>query len=133
LRRDGYAVAVAERWIPQAGIRKDLFGFADIVAIKAGEPILAVQATSADNVAARLTKARSLPELRTWLQAGGRFEVWGWRKIGERWHCRKVAAQAADLASIEVQALPRRRRLRRRERQRGLFDEAECPLPSDRD
>ena len=69
----------------------------------------------------RLEKARACPELRAWLRAGNAFQVWGWRKVGGRWHVRKVALLAEDLAGVELQSLPRRRRPRRGERQGQLF------------
>jgi hypothetical protein len=55
LRRQRYLPWITEAWIPGAGIRRDLFGFADILALKVGEPILAIQSTSAGNVAAKET------------------------------------------------------------------------------
>jgi hypothetical protein len=45
---------------PAQPARADLFGFADV---------LAVQATSASNHAARVRKAQALPALRAWLAA----------------------------------------------------------------
>lgn len=53
LRADGWLVAVVERWNPYARVRQDLFGFADLLAIK-GNEVLAVQTTSGDHVAHRL-------------------------------------------------------------------------------
>ena len=46
------------------------------VAIRAGEPVLAVQATTGPNGAARLAKAKAEPRLAIWVAAGQRFEVW---------------------------------------------------------
>jgi len=79
LRADGYLAVVVEHWNHFASVRQDLFGFIDVLAIR-GKRTLGVQATTAPNVAARLNKAMALPELRTWLEAGNAFEVWGWRK-----------------------------------------------------
>ena len=61
------------------------------------------------NVGARLKKARALPALKTWLQAGGLFQVWGWTKRGNRWRVKRVAVRAEDLEGIVVQAPARRR------------------------
>jgi hypothetical protein len=118
-------VDVVERWIVQAGVRKDFLGCIDLVAVKPGEPILGVQATSADNVAARLNKARALPGLKAWLDAGAAFQVWGWALRKGRWHVRRVAVQPGELQPLELQALPKRRRVRKGERQRGLFAQQE--------
>lgn len=84
LRRDGYEAAVVEKWLPYCRRRADLFGCIDILAVKYGEPVLAVQATSAANVSSRLSKSLAEPRLRIWLGSGQRFEVWGWSKRGPR-------------------------------------------------
>jgi hypothetical protein len=124
LRRLGFLAAVVECWLPRVNRRRDLFGFADALAVHPQDRLfLLVQATTAGHVAARLAKARGRPELAAWLKAGGAFEVWGWCRRGGRWHVRRVAVHDADLAAVEVQALPRRRRRRKGERQRGLFDD----------
>lgn len=75
---------ITERWIPgggsKFGVRKDLWGFVDMLAMKAGHPIIGVQATSGSNVSARIHKIRSIPLHRTWLECGCRLQVIGWRK-----------------------------------------------------
>ena len=86
LRDKGYLAEVVEKWIPRANIRKDLFGFIDIVAITNEQPgVLGVQSTSGDNLSARLDKIDSeelAPVAAMWLAAGNRIEVHGWRKVG---------------------------------------------------
>jgi hypothetical protein len=115
LRRSGYVCDVCERWIAQAGVRRDLFGFIDVLAISRREPgILAIQATSLANVSARLAKAKSRPELKVWLQSA-RFEVWGWGKRGKHWQVRRVAVSAEDLEAVVVQQPPRRQRVARQQ------------------
>jgi len=54
-RKNGYLVEITEHWIPQAGVRKDLWGFCDLLAIK-GKEIIAIQVTSLSNVNARVDK-----------------------------------------------------------------------------
>lgn len=89
LRKRGYPlVQVVERWNPFAHVRQDLFGIIDVVAV--GPDIVGVQATSASNVSARITKiteSAALPVLR---KAGIRVLVHGWRKVGSRWQLREV-------------------------------------------
>jgi hypothetical protein len=110
LRRRGYVADVAERWVPHANIRRDLFGCIDVVAVSIDQRgVLGIQATSLPNIGARLAKARTLPALETWLAAGNRFEVWGWGRRGRRWRVKVVAVQAGDLAAIVLEAPPRRR------------------------
>ena len=63
------------------GIRKDLFGFVDVLALTP-EGFLAIQSTSRPNIGTRHLKIRTqcVDAARAWLRAGGRIEVWGWRK-----------------------------------------------------
>jgi hypothetical protein len=99
LRKGGYKVGVVERWLPQVKQRKDLFGWCDLVAIRADKiGVLGVQVTSSSNMAARLTKMVAIPELLVWLRAGNRAEVHGWvkRKNG-RWECRRRSVTLRDL------------------------------------
>jgi hypothetical protein len=100
---------VVERWIPKANVRRDLFGCIDVVAVRRGESgVLAIQATTLAHVSARLAKAKGRPELRTWLAAGNRFEVWGWSYRGRRWVVKRVALRGEDLAGVVVEVPPRR-------------------------
>lgn len=79
LRKEGFTCAVVERWNAFAKIRQDLFQCIDVLGIRPGI-ILGIQATSASNLAARVKKSVAEPRLRTWLESGGLFEVWGWGK-----------------------------------------------------
>ena len=100
IRMDGWTAAVTERWNPYAGIRQDLFGFIDVLAIREGAVgCLAIQATTGDNATKRMAKAAGVEHLKTWLAAGNRFEVWAWRKMkvkrggkAVRWSCRIIVA-----------------------------------------
>lgn len=90
LRDDGWLAEVVERWIPGANIRKDLWGFVDVLAIR-GDETLGVQSTSGANVAARIAKITDSPLLAAVRGAGWRIEVDGWRKnAAGRWVCRTV-------------------------------------------
>jgi hypothetical protein len=110
LRRRGFLAASVEKWLPGVRRRRDLFGFADVLAVHPQERLfLLVQATTAAHVAHRLAKARARPELAAWLAAGGGFAVHGWRKCGRRWRVKVVAVRAEDLAGIVLETPPRRR------------------------
>lgn len=103
LRKLGVTAQVVERWNPYGGARKpdgtavgnrvDLFGVIDVIVIGGREyslvdprcGIIGIQATSAANMSSRRRKSAAEPRLLEWLNAGGRFEVWGWRKKGSRW------------------------------------------------
>lgn len=96
LRDDGYTlVEVTERWNQFARVRKDLFGFVDVLAVK-GDEVLAVQTTSGTNVSARFEKMRTLPAVVHWLgSVSRRLVIHGWRKVGpagkrKKWECREV-------------------------------------------
>ena len=89
LRAAGYPlVQVVERWNPYARVRQDLFGIIDVVAV--GADIVGVQATSASNVSARVTKITDSPALPILRKAGVRVLVHGWRKVRGRWRLREV-------------------------------------------
>lgn len=111
LRKHGYVAAVTERWNEYARIRQDLYGFIDVVGIRADQPgVLAVQATSGSNAAARVAKIREIEAARTWLKAGNRILVIGWRRLVvrnkdgskakvKRWTPRVVEVTLSDLLS----------------------------------
>jgi hypothetical protein len=83
LRRRGYAAEKVEQRLPRGFVTRDLFGCIDLVACRPGE-IVGIQTTSRSNLAARRTKALGCPGLVAWLQAGGRFVLHGWGKVGAR-------------------------------------------------
>lgn len=84
LRDEGFLVEVVERWIPGANIRKDLFSFIDIVAIKGGRT-LAVQACSGGDINKRVDKITNHENLPAVREAGWEIQVWGWRKLKSGW------------------------------------------------
>jgi hypothetical protein len=95
LRKQGYTVDVVERWIGggKFKVRKDLFGFGDLLAVRESEVVI-VQTTSGDNVASRVKKIAS-DELAAAVaavrRAGIRIVVHGWRKnASNRWQLREV-------------------------------------------
>ena len=103
MRTMGMTCQVVERWNAFAMRRVDLFGVIDIVAViipdiqsdiyPAG--IYGIQTTSGSGHSARIAKSIAEPRIKKWLLAGGRFEVWSWRKAGargkaKRWKVRKT-------------------------------------------
>ena len=73
LRWSNYTAGIVEAWIPGSGIRRDLFGIADLIAIRTRESgALLVQATSLPNISTLRRKAMASQALRTWLSSGGR-------------------------------------------------------------
>ena len=111
LRKEGFTACVVEKWIPMRKIRKDAFGFGDVLAMHPGFEgyggLWLLQVTSGDNHAARLTKATALPELKTWIISGGRFAVVSWSKRGARgkrklWESRWQEVKLPDLGPAQL-------------------------------
>jgi hypothetical protein len=85
LKDGGYLCGMVERFNQYAGphgIRQDLFGIIDIIAIKKGE-LLGVQSTG-QAFAEHDRKILASENLRPWLESGARFELWGWRKVKKK-------------------------------------------------
>ena len=89
LREEGWLCEVVERWVPGANIRKDLFGWIDIVALRDGET-LAVQCTSYSNISTRSKKIAESDSIAQVRKAGWSIWVMGWRKVNNRWAERTV-------------------------------------------
>jgi len=85
LRNQGRIAAVVERWNQHAGphgIRQDLFGFIDVIALDPERGIVGVQACTSDFAAHRRKILEDCTEqVEAWLQCGGKVELWGWRKV----------------------------------------------------
>ncbi len=128
LRADLWDAEKVEQWIPfpqkpgprtgPPGVRRDLFGFVDVVAFKQGEGILFVQATAGGShpirhvdklcaVKGSQKKAGVLVEVpgvyfRVFraLRAGIRVEIHAWRKLKvdgrERWRRRRICLSIPD-------------------------------------
>lgn len=86
LRERGWQVAPVERWIPGAAIRKDAFGWIDLLALDpVARQIWGVQSTGTDFAGHRqklLGEARAAMTL--WLHCGGKALLVGWRKLKTR-------------------------------------------------
>lgn len=86
LRAQGYHVAVVEKRV--VGITIDAFGFIDILAYKADDPmVVAVQSTTGSNHAAHLRKYEAKPlvleRIKDWI-AHRKFLIISWSKTGPR-------------------------------------------------
>lgn len=89
MRKRGYKADVTERWIPGANVRRDLYGFIDVLCIRERE-VCGVQATSGDHVAARIAKIAHHENVGAVRKAGIRILVHGWTKRRGRWRLREV-------------------------------------------
>jgi carbonic anhydrase len=89
LRADGWLADVVEKWIPMARVRKDLWGFVDILCLR-GKEILAVQTTTDSNVSARVNKITNHENVDAVRKAGIAIVVHGWKRVKGRWQVRVV-------------------------------------------
>lgn len=78
LKALGYLVEKVEQRlpIPTKFVTRDLFACIDLIAMKAGRPLLALQVTSRSNVNARMEKSRERAQV--WVRTGNRFQVRGY-------------------------------------------------------
>ena len=86
LRAQGRLCAVAEKWNPHVGpygIRQDLFGWIDVIALDPQRGIVGIQSCG-QSFAEHLRKlldSDCTEALLEWLRCGGHAELWGWRKV----------------------------------------------------
>jgi len=81
LESDGWTVGVVESRIPHTFITRDLFNFADLIAVSPTRGIMLVQVTGGtgkSNFNARVTKIKREARAGIWLAAGGRIQVHSW-------------------------------------------------------
>ena len=100
LREQGRITDVTERFVKfgaGGGIRKDLFGFIDLISLDPQKGIIGIQSTSGACLPDHRRKIldEKAVEVTEWLKAGGKLELWAWRKIklkrggkAERWSAR---------------------------------------------
>jgi hypothetical protein len=81
LTEQGYTIEVVERHDRHSNHTHDLFGIIDLIGVR-GSSVLAVQTTSAPNVAARLDKIRTSDRFIVVEETGWRLVVHGWRADG---------------------------------------------------
>jgi hypothetical protein len=80
LKTDGWTtLAIVEYFVPFAKVRRDLFGFIDVLAVKDGDT-LGIQCTTFNNRLARVRKIEDSEHLPVLREANWSLEVWGWRK-----------------------------------------------------
>jgi hypothetical protein len=78
LREQGYLVEIVEHWNPFARVRKDLWGWCDLLCLR-GEEILAVQVT-ASGVSSRIKKIQESETVLWVRKANIKIHIHGWRK-----------------------------------------------------
>ena len=101
LERLGAVADVVERWIPHTKIKKDLFGFIDIVALL-GPNTIGIQTTTATNHSHRRKKILAEPRAKAWLAAGNLIEIHSWSGSGTKAICRKEEIVLEDCIAYEA-------------------------------
>lgn len=87
LRQHGLVCAVVEKWNQFAGphgIRQDLFGIIDVLALDPVRGVIGVQCCAGSGFAAHKKKIleERAEETRAWLETPGTvLELWAWRKL----------------------------------------------------
>ncbi len=103
LRKQGWTVAVTEKWNHHVKCRQDLFGFADLLAFDA-ESVLLIQTTTSSNMAARIHKIYGNAHALEWVSGGRAIWVHGWRKgKNGRWICRETVIDQRDREMFDVE------------------------------
>lgn len=100
LEADGWTVAVVEQTIPHCFIKRDCFGFFDLLAVSPTRGFLAVQATGGGNGPSRIAKIRKEPRAAIWAAAGGRIQVHDWRKRAKQ-NKRECVCVEVEMKEIE--------------------------------
>lgn len=110
LRQQGRICGIVEKFNPyvgEYGIRQDLFGFIDIIALDPERGIIAIQSCG-QSFAAHLKKIleEKTDDSIEWLKCGGKIELWGWRKLklkrggkAMRWTPRVKEIKLEDIVS----------------------------------
>ena len=86
LRNQGYRCAIVEKWNPHVGahgIRQDLFGIIDVIALDPERGVIGVQCCGSDfSGHFRKMAEEKYQESVDWLSTpGAHLELWGWRKV----------------------------------------------------
>lgn len=89
LRDQGRTYGRVERFVQRPGkphgIRIDLFGFIDIIALDPERGIVGIQSCGQDFAAHYRKITEECAELAIeWLNCRGKIELWGWRRVKER-------------------------------------------------
>lgn len=119
LRQQGYTVDTVEKWQrfpkgypcprcqqrPVISVRRDLFGYVDILALGKGETLL-VQVTSGSNHSSRVEKILNDPQVSVTalkcLKAGARIFVHSWAKKGLRGEAKHWTLRSEEITEDMV-------------------------------
>lgn len=80
LESEGWTVGIVEYQIPHTFIKRDFFGFADLIAVSPARGTMAIQVTGGGNGSTREAKIRKEPRAAIWIATGNRIQVHDWVK-----------------------------------------------------
>jgi hypothetical protein len=99
LKAEGYHAEKVRRWRGSQRTSHRLFHFIDLLAFRADQAApLAVHVTTAARSLGSALPFAPPAALAAWLAAGGRLEVWAWRKLKRRWSVDRRPVTPADVA-----------------------------------
>lgn len=93
LEEEGFVVEIVEKFNVWSKTRHDLFNAFDLLAVGHNKTV-AVQCTTDSNLSARRSKLQASDVVPICIAAGWKVEVWGWRKVKNRWRCRRETLEA---------------------------------------
>lgn len=103
LEAGGWMTAKVEFYNAYIKRMNDLFGIIDVLGVNPlTKEVIGVQATSRENVSARVAKIQASPKAVKWLRAGLRLEVWGWDKWKNRCRILKRVLRVSVGGKIKV-------------------------------
>lgn len=95
LRKEKWVVGITEKWNSFVGIRQDLFGFVDLIAVSERGTMAVQVCAGQGDVAKHLTKIAAEPRAIACAAAGWKIVLHAWRKLGARgkrklWECAEI-------------------------------------------
>jgi hypothetical protein len=80
LQKRGFLAETVEKIIPRCNKRRDLYNMYDVVAVKPGEGVLFIQATTKNGLGEHRTALLGKPGLEFCLRSASRVQLWSWRE-----------------------------------------------------
>ncbi len=108
LKAQGMQCGIVERFNPHVGphgIRQDLFGFVDMIAVSP-EGIIGVQCCAGSGHAAHKQKILANAVAPEWIKAGGRIQIWSWskKKLKRGGKAMRWQSRVEELTQLELNA-----------------------------
>lgn len=86
LKKRGFKTVIVEKWNPHVGIRQDLFGIIDIIALDPYRGVVGIQTTGSGFAGhhRKFTEEKSQECIDWLLTPGTALEIWSWRKLKKK-------------------------------------------------